>query len=353
MGSHLSYPQVSTAEDNGILLYNGDSDHMAVELYQGHVRVSYDPGTHPSSAIYSAETINDGQFHTVELVTFDQMVNLSIDGGSPMTMDNSGKHYTLNSEAPLYVGGMPVDVNSAAFRLWQLLNGTSFHGCIRNLYINNELQDFTKTRMTPGVVPGCEPCRKLYCLHGICQPTGAQGPVCHCEPGWDGPHCDQPRGGPCQGHKCVHGLCLPLDALSYSCQCHQGYQGALCNQPSTPPDPCRLLSCHHGRCRLTPGGQPVCECHSGYSGTLCDQEPECHGEPVRDYHQVQRGYAICQTTRPVPYVQCRGTCGGDTDTGCCIGLRPRRRKYAFECSNGATFVEEVEKPSKCGCSPCL
>lgn len=178
-------------------------------------------------------------------------------------------------------------------------------------------------------------------------------------------------------HRCVHGLCLPLDALSYSCQCHQGYQGALCNQPSTPPDPCRLLSCHHGRCRLTPGGQPVCECHSGYSGTLCDQgrlqgggfgaaalggphsdprcptEPECHGEPVRDYHQVQRGYAICQTTRPVPYVQCRGTCGGDTDTGCCIGLRPRRRKYAFECSNGATFVEEVEKPSKCGCSPCL
>lgn len=53
----------------------------------------------------SAETINDGQFHTVELVTLDQMVNLSIDGGSPMTMDNFGKHYTLNSEAPLYVGG--------------------------------------------------------------------------------------------------------------------------------------------------------------------------------------------------------------------------------------------------------
>lgn len=234
---------MSTAEDNGILLYNGDSDHMAVELYQGHVRVSYDPGSYPSSAIYrwvpltnplpthpgarglgpcqgsepvalgwslavlwkhrihpplglsrsssptllaphrvlmlmgdgtlcpqslyfwvspkgkwmeqvvgggglwspsgqlspgqqlldcshfrgctpaallqneahswgggalspySAETINDGQFHTVELVTFDQMVNLSIDGGSPLTMDNSGKHYTLNGETPLYVGG--------------------------------------------------------------------------------------------------------------------------------------------------------------------------------------------------------------------------------------------------------
>lgn len=49
--SATSY-QVSTAEDNGILLYNGDNDHIAVELYQGHVRVSYDPGSYPSSAIY-------------------------------------------------------------------------------------------------------------------------------------------------------------------------------------------------------------------------------------------------------------------------------------------------------------
>lgn len=109
----------------------------------------------------------------------------------------AGSSLTQLSSAP----GMPVDVNSAAFRLWQILNGTSFHGCIRNLYINNELQDFTKTRMKPGVVPGCEPCRKLYCLHGICQPNATPGPLCHCEAGWGGLHCDQPADGPCHGHK--------------------------------------------------------------------------------------------------------------------------------------------------------
>lgn len=128
--------KVSTAEDNGILLYNGDNDHIAVELYQGHVKVSYDPGSQPGHAIYrygatlplksrlisdkqvcfrvsrplsvssaSTETINDGQFHTVELVTFDQMVNLSIDGGLPTTMDSFGAVRPLNGEAPLYVGG--------------------------------------------------------------------------------------------------------------------------------------------------------------------------------------------------------------------------------------------------------
>lgn len=96
---------------------------------------------------------------------------------------------------------MPVDVHS--FRLWQIQNGSSFHGCIQNLYINNELQDFTKTQMKPGVVPGCEPCKKIYCVHGICQPDGVQGPVCHCQPGWSGPHCDQPTTNPCQGSKYV------------------------------------------------------------------------------------------------------------------------------------------------------
>nr|XP_033797142.1 slit homolog 1 protein isoform X1 [Geotrypetes seraphini] len=341
--------QVSTAEDNGILLYNGDNDHMAVELYQGHVRVSYDPGSFPNSAIYSAETINDGQFHTVELVTFDQMVNLSIDGGAPLTMDNFGKQYTLN-EAPLYVGGMPVDVNSAAFRVWQILNGTSFHGCIRNLYINNELQDFTKTQMKPGVVPGCEPCRKLFCLHGICQPNTAHGPVCHCELGWEGPHCDQPISNPCQGHKCIHGTCMPVDSLSYSCQCQDGYKGALCNEQGELYNPCKNLQCQQGRCQISDLGEAYCECNSGFTGDLCDQESECRGDPVRDYHQVQKGYAICQTTRTVSWVECRGSCQSQ---GCCTGLRMKRRKYTFECSDGSSFVEEVEKAIKCGCAQCM
>ncbi|MGH0116672.1 UNVERIFIED_CONTAM: hypothetical protein FKN15_021220 [Acipenser sinensis] len=341
--------QVSTAEDNGILLYNGDNDHIAVELYQGHVRVSYDPGSQPSHAIYSTETINDGQFHTVELVTFDQMVNLSIDGGAPMTMDSFGKLHPLNGEAPLYVGGMPVDVNAAAFRLWQIQNGSSFHGCIQNLYINNELQDFTKTQMKPGVVPGCEPCRKIYCLHGICQPDGATGPVCHCQPGWSGVHCDQPASNPCQGNKCVHGTCVPLDILSYRCECKEGYRGALCNQQVELFNPCNKLQCKHGDCQISDAGEAYCHCDSGYSGDLCDRESECQGEAVRDYYQVQRGYAFCQTTRMVSWVECSGAC----ETGaCCSSQRMKRRKYTFECSDGTSFTEEVEKTIKLALAGC-
>ncbi|XP_048061947.1 slit homolog 1a [Megalobrama amblycephala] len=342
--------QVSTAEDNGILLYNGDNDHIAVELHEGHVKVSYDPGSQQSHAIYSTETVNDGQFHTVELVTFDQMVNLSIDGGIPTTMDSFGKVQPLRGEAPLYVGGMPVSVHPTAPRVWQIQNGSSFHGCIQNLYINNELQDFTKTQMKPGVVPGCEPCRKIYCLHGICQPNTATGPVCHCQPGWSGQHCDQPSVNPCLGSKCVHGRCIPMDMQSYRCECQEGFHGALCNQHEELFNPCRRLQCKHGHCQISDTGDAYCHCEVGYSGELCDKESECHGEPVRDFYQVQRGYAICQTTRMVSWVECSGAC----DTGsCCASQRMKRRKYTFECSDGTSFSEEVEKTIKCGCVGCM
>lgn len=53
----------------------------------------------------STETVNDGQFHTVELVTFDRMVNLSVDGGEPTTLDSQGRSQLVTGEAPLYVGG--------------------------------------------------------------------------------------------------------------------------------------------------------------------------------------------------------------------------------------------------------
>uniref|UniRef100_A0A8C8ITI9 Slit homolog 1 protein n=1 Tax=Oncorhynchus tshawytscha TaxID=74940 RepID=A0A8C8ITI9_ONCTS len=339
--------QVSTAEENGILLYNGDNDHIAVEMYQGHVKVSYDPGSQPGHAIYSTETINDGQFHTVELVTFDQMVNLSIDGGLPTTMDSLGGVRPLNGEAPLYVGGRGPLQNTPTS---SSSNGSSFHGCIQNLYINNELQDFTKTQMKPGVVPGCEPCRKIYCLHGICQPDGPQGPVCHCQPGWSGPHCDQPADNPCQGSKCVHGKCIPLDLQSYRCECVEGYRGALCNQQGELFNPCRSHNCKHGHCQTSDSGDAYCHCEAGYSGEICDTESECRGEPVRDFYQVQRGYTICQTTRMVSWVECSGAC----DTGaCCASQRMKRRKYTFECSDGRSFSEEVEKTIKCGCVGCM
>lgn len=70
---------------------------------------------------------------------------------------------------------------------------------------------------------------------------------------------------------------------------------------------------------------------------------------MRDYYQKQQGYAACQTTKKVSRLECRGGCAGGQ---CCGPLRSKRRKYSFECTDGSSFVEEVEKVVKCGCGRC-
>uniref|UniRef100_A0A8C2J0V9 Slit homolog 1b (Drosophila) n=1 Tax=Cyprinus carpio TaxID=7962 RepID=A0A8C2J0V9_CYPCA len=342
---------VSTAEENGILLYNGVNDHIAVELHAGRVKVTYDAGDPPGSTIYSSEIVNDGRFHTLELLTYERMVNLSVDGGLPTTLDSSGHVQTLPRDAPLYVGGMPENAQSLSFNQWPPLNGSSFQGCIRNLYINNELQDFTHTQMKPGVVPGCRACQELRCVNGLCQPDAAAGPVCHCQPGWAGKHCDAATTNPCQKNKCVHGTCVPVDLQSYRCQCADGFQGPLCAQEDVS-GPCGALSCQHGFCEVSPTGQAQCVCDSGYSGQLCDTGALCQGESVRDFHRVRRGEVQCRSTQPLSWVECRGGCRPDSGA-CCGGSRVRRRRYSFECDDGSSFTQEVEKTVECSCGKCV
>ena len=49
----LSRPlQVATDKDNGILLYKEDRDPLALELYQGHIRLIYDISNYPPTTVY-------------------------------------------------------------------------------------------------------------------------------------------------------------------------------------------------------------------------------------------------------------------------------------------------------------
>lgn len=58
----------------------------------------------------SVETVNDGNFHVVELVASDQTLSLSIDGGPSKSINSISKQSTLNIDSPLYLGGMDPNV---------------------------------------------------------------------------------------------------------------------------------------------------------------------------------------------------------------------------------------------------
>lgn len=338
--------QVATDKDNGILLYKGDNDPLALELYQGHVRLVYDSLSSPPTTVYSVETVNDGQFHSVELVMLNQTLNLVVDKGAPKSLGKLQKQPAVGINSPLYLGGIPTSTGLSALRQGADRPLGGFHGCIHEVRINNELQDFKALPpQSLGVSPGCKSC--TVCRHGLCRSVEKDSVVCECHLGWTGPLCDQEAQDPCLGHSCSHGTCVAT-GNSYVCKCAEGYGGALCDQKNDSANACSAFKCHHGQCHISDRGEPYCLCQPGFSGNHCEQENPCLGEIVREAIRRQKDYASCATASKVPIMVCRGGCGSQ----CCQPIRSKRRKYVFQCTDGSSFVEEVERHLECGCREC-
>ena len=58
----------ATKKQNGVLLYFGKDQHMAVELFKGRIRVSYDLSSDGKalSTMFSYPIHNDEKYHRVE-----------------------------------------------------------------------------------------------------------------------------------------------------------------------------------------------------------------------------------------------------------------------------------------------
>ena len=59
------------------------------------------------SLLPSVETVNDGQFHSVELVMLNQTLNLVVDKGAPKSLGKLQKQPAVSINSPLYLGGKP------------------------------------------------------------------------------------------------------------------------------------------------------------------------------------------------------------------------------------------------------
>ncbi|XP_061832767.1 slit homolog 3 protein isoform X2 [Nerophis lumbriciformis] len=355
--AHISF-QVATDKDNGVLLYKEDLDPLALELYQGHIRLIYDMANYPPTTVYSVESVNDGLFHTVELLIQNRSLSLVVDDGAPKSLGNLARQPSLDHNTQLYIGGVPYQVMASGLRPSPERSSQSFNGCIHNVQINGEPQDlsYRATGGRPvegkgdGVLVGCHSCS--VCAQGTCREGGEMGVTCQCPPGRSGALCEQMTApSPCQGSRCVHGVCVPKGA-SYSCQCTAGYQGQFCERQQEPLA-CRGQHCGHGECKVSEGGQPICNCMPGYTGPTCDTEVACPGEMVREQLKRHQALRTCASTSKIPRMDCPRSCQAAAPAGVCCGVtKTRRKKVVFRCTDGTSYSEEMETALECGCAVC-
>uniref|UniRef100_A0A4W5NF14 Slit homolog 3 (Drosophila) n=1 Tax=Hucho hucho TaxID=62062 RepID=A0A4W5NF14_9TELE len=309
---HISL-QVATDKDNGILLYKEDHDPLALELYQGHIRIIYDIANYPPTTVYSVESVSDGLFHTVELLIQNHSLSLVVDKGSPKSLGKLPRQPSVDHNTQLYIGGVPSAVMASGLRSGPDRSPQAFNGCIHNVRINGELQDLgAAPRGLEGILPGCHSCS--VCAQGACRQRGETGVSCECPPSRSGPLCDQKI------------------APSPSCRGHQ---------------------CGHGECRVTESGEPSCHCQPGYTGPTCDAgERNAHtetGEVVRELLKRHQPMKTCTSTSKIPRVECPRACDGGF---CCAPSKSRRRKVVFKCTDGSSYSEEMETTLECGCAKC-
>ncbi|XP_076372429.1 protein slit-like isoform X3 [Tachypleus tridentatus] len=191
---------LATNHEFGVVAYTGNSQHLAVELFRGRVRVSFDVGNYPVSTMFSYEVVSDGQYHTIELTLVKKNFTMRVDSGISRTIVNAGPREYLESSTPLYIGGVPQDVAGSSLRQWHLRNTSSLEGCMNEIYVNGKHLDIMVARKQRSVSPGCQE--------------------------FDAPD-------PCKDHSCEKGKCTPKDSYTYQCKCYRGWSGQFCNQAPT------------------------------------------------------------------------------------------------------------------------
>jgi hypothetical protein len=189
-----------TVASHGLLVYNSQwqngnaVDFMAVEVVDGQVEGVVNLGSGTERLVVSDVTVSDGRWHSVEFSHRGQEFVLSVDSCHTdshicQTMDvTPGDKEYLNLGLPLYLGGI------YQTRQDHSLSAIGFQGCMRNVYVNDQLLDMADFLMENGTTKECPEtfsCQSAPCSNGgRCRETYF-GFDCICPPGRTGTKCEK------------------------------------------------------------------------------------------------------------------------------------------------------------------
>ncbi|XP_072943224.1 protein slit [Epargyreus clarus] len=332
----------STSQHHGVLMYFGDSEHLAVELFNGRIRISYDVGNHPTSTMYSYEMVSDGAYHKAELLAVKKNFTLRVDDGPARSIINEGTKEYLRLERPMFLGGVPADVGKDAFSKWHLRNITSFKGCLKEAWINHKRVDFVNAARSIRTAAGC----------GGDEPLSAAAPHVLQED-------SAVTSDPCVPNPCARGgRCVREEgsASDYTCRCRAGTAGPQCElraslggapvitQNKLPP---RKIISNVQASPAAPAHKP--------SSEMVPAQPAppsggCRKEATREY--VTEG--SCRSRRPVRGARCGKPSSGGSGQPCgramcCAPRKTKKRKIRLVCADGTKYTKDIEIVRKCAC----
>ncbi|CDW51826.1 Laminin G 2 and EGF and Cadherin and Laminin EGF domain containing protein [Trichuris trichiura] len=196
----LLLSEFSTNRPDGLLLYAGcnkiDMDFLGLELSEGRIKASFSLGEEVRSVILKSEqTVNDGDWHKLELRLLNQVFRILLKLYSSQCaakvhanlekkcVDQTISCYRfLDLSSPLYVGGLP-----------QRNKQKRFTGCISDLHIDHNLIDmdrYVDNHMTTAGCSGMKAyCEENPCLNGATCNDRLNTYSCDCAADFSGRNC--------------------------------------------------------------------------------------------------------------------------------------------------------------------
>ncbi|KRX99087.1 Cadherin EGF LAG seven-pass G-type receptor 3 [Trichinella pseudospiralis] len=220
--------QFTTAVLDGMLFYAGrqkaENDFIVLELANGRLKLSMSLGEFDIKVLNldSDYTLNDGQWHKVQVIYFNRTVTLILDDCDPFLALNPNRIFRysqcaahmefkldekcndpmvpcyrfLDITSPLYLGGLPSRNRHQRFRIMPI----GFVGCMSHLYIDHKMINLNHYISNQMTVPGCAAMTK-NCRRNPCQRNSAcqgiwEDYVCKCPTDYAGKNCSEYVGKP-------------------------------------------------------------------------------------------------------------------------------------------------------------
>merc|ERR1719239_1782295 len=307
---------LKTRANSGVLLYYGDSDHLAVELFHGRVRVSLNVGNPPASTMFSYAVLNDDKPHAVELLLDGKNLTMRVDGGLARSLINLGSKEVLTVASPTFLGGLPEQVGEAALAKWHIRNSTSLRGCVNNFYIDDKTIDFLQAaHRRPGVLAGCY---QRYLTSALTLADSENGAD------W--------RPAMTKGESLIRDGMSRKErrGKARAVKKRNGCDGHRCRETGT------------RGCSPREGGNYRCRCKRGFAGRYCERAPSCRKKKVKQFLK-ENG---CRSRKLVREAACQGECHGSS---CCKARKTKKKKIGMICEDGTRYVKTVEVARKCVC----